>query len=857
MNTKPLPLLSVALALAACGLPDPPPSLRADASAGPCVNLPACPGALELGKELDLNIERPSDSLNLRFVTKSTALIEFSVQPSGPATLTVDVLDEKQGLQALARAQSPAPGSLAIGSVLLAEGSYQLRIARAGINGVLPVKVRVSSEASDPNESNDTFAQATKIEIDKEATGKIYPAGDTDMFEFTTAGAGVVGVTVNPPQALDLRVDLFDDKQAPVPMASAVSGAGEAATFATWLAGGKYFLRIRDSDGGRSSQGTYSVRVTLDAGDPLEPNQTFAEATELKFGQDVKAKLYPAGDVDFFHFTTMRNGVVDVTVTPPVGVDLRVDLFDASQTPVPMGSATNAGVQPATLALALGAGKYFLRVRDTVGPRLSAMPYTVRVTFDASDAFEPNQSLAQASAIKLGQDVTAKLYPAGDQDSYQFKVDAPGVLETAVIPPPGLDLRVDLFEDPNGANVLAFATSMNGVPAVIAVPIKPGTYFLRVREATGPRSSPMPYTFKVTLDTTDVNEVNNAFSEATPLKLDTDVMGKIRPVGDVDVFRFTTPKAGVVDVAVDPVPTNLEVRAELLDEKQELVPQAIATSSGGRSAFLSVALPAGNYFLRLRENAMVPQRSSTLPYKVRVTLDTSDPGEVNDSFAQATALEAGAELSGKLRPVGDIDTFKVVAKTAGMLIIDVTSVPAGIEPYVEILAEKQLNTPTAWMAGVAGQSVTTFVATRPDTYFVRIFDRRAPTRGSSEAPYKVRATLDTSDTFEPNQLLSDSPALTLPIDVAAKINPDGDVDVFQFAATPGNLLLVLDPVPGELVPTMTLYDPAQRQAGSVQATGPGQSLTLMRPATAAGTYFVMVRATGRSEQTYRLRVTQL
>jgi hypothetical protein len=822
--------------------------------AGCIATAPSCPVMAELARDTEVPSGRPGEPSYLRFTTSGPGVVDISAEPSGAFSIGLELLDERLNAFPV-RAQSPAAGAPASLSLLLPPAAYLLRLARSGqVPGAATYRVKVALDTSDPFELNETFATAAMLTLGMEASAKLRPAGDVDIFKVVVDKAGTLEATVDPPPpGVDVRIDLLDDKQA-VWGAPGMGVAGRPASLVAPVTPGTYFVRVSALTSGmqRESTTAYALKVTVDASDTFEPNNAFNQAGDLPVDKVVMGTIRPAGDTDYFKVTIDKAGEYDILIDPaPSSLEVVLELFDDQQ--MRLGGAMGNVGQTVTYAVALKPGSYFVRVRDSMAGRSSNSAYGLRVRPRTSDPFEPNNTFADAGSLELGKSVMATLRPAGDVDYFKIVVDKQGVLDVAADPVPStLEVRAELFDAKQTA--VAQGGGPLGQPVILAAAVAPGTYYLRVRDNVATRSSETPYTLKVSLDTSDPLEPNNTFSEASEIKLGQDVLAKIRPVGDVDVYRFTTTAPGVVDLLVDPVPPNLDMRAELLDDKQALVAQAAGL--GGQPVFVSVSVKPGTFFVRLRESAPAPTKMSTAAYKLRVTLDTSDPLEVNDTFADASPLMLGREVTAKIRPIGDVDTYKLTTTAPGLITIEVNPVPAEIELLVQLFDEKQLMMPLTQQSGGPGQAVYLYLARRPGSFYLRALDRRSASR-ASDTPYKIKASLDTSDAFEPNNTLLDSAPITLGTEVSGKIWPEGDVDHYQFVAAAGSITVVVDPVPATLGVAITIYNAQQMPLYGATAMTRGQAVMFTSPAmTAGGTFYLAVRAQGASSESYRVRVTQ-
>jgi hypothetical protein len=174
----------------------------------------------------------------------------------------------------------------------------------------------------------------------------------------------------------------------------------------------------------------------LDPGDSeVEPNNTIQEANPLWMDRPLQGIISPSiGDVDCYWFTTPRPPrdriVIQViaraaSLIPRLKIlDERGDLITGIKEATASGSAVRWELSPPPNTL------YYIEVG---GASSSSGPYTVVVNaIHAYDAYEPNDTILNATRIVQGQDIEANIMDSDDTDFYAFVSPAAGSVDIDV-----------------------------------------------------------------------------------------------------------------------------------------------------------------------------------------------------------------------------------------------------------------------------------------------------------------------------------------------------------------------------------------------------------------------------------------
>ncbi len=389
-------------------------------------------------------------------------VVELYVQTGGEPRLLAandDGVDPQTGYRGLDSALShhvDGPGTyfvLVRGFSTSSAGRYDLET------------IFVPDQNTDPYEDNNTIETAAELAVQPGRDfltdgARIDPSGESDFYQFTTAGAGPVTLDIDA-REIELSgldsiltaytsdgqiIDRNDDGVDPM---TGYRGLDSALTFFA-PAAGTYIVQVTGFGG---STGEYSLRILSEVestGDPFESNDSFATASELFVSDGVStstgaAAIDPAGDDDYYRFSLNGGGLltldIDARETGLSTIDSVVELYRAGAAgadPVLLG-ANDDGVDPQSgyrgLDSALvthvdAGGDFFVRVRG-FGNRSTGL-YDLRVLFEANrdvDPFEQNNTIATASVLRTRPGVLltttgALIDPANDLDFFAIDVAA-------------------------------------------------------------------------------------------------------------------------------------------------------------------------------------------------------------------------------------------------------------------------------------------------------------------------------------------------------------------------------------------------------------------------------------------------
>lgn len=400
--------------------------------------------------------------------------------------------------------------------------------------------------------------------------------------------------------------------------------------------GGKRIHRDRDAGAaGPITRGASPLGAT----DEREPNNDAASASPLPPGHLARGTLDGETDVDVYRVAVAGNGQLRVALTGLDGVDLALELRDATGAVLAKSDRGPALTTEGFPNFGVHKGDYLLFVKEFVKPRKKPKPpkkpakskgkgkdavavdaapapvgrvgpspiYELAVeVLDAPDLqeLEPDDDAGSGVEMMLADSVRGWIGWTGDVDVWKVPLDgmAPGyALDLELTGVEGVTFTVAV-QDAGGAAVLTRKGAKNGGVSVsgLVPSLGAGAAPYHLVRISADRSNPdVTYDLRVTtrlLDTDEEAEPNNEVAAATPLRGDlATTSGAMRAsyaLGDVDRFVLDAQaEPGLLDVAIEP-PTGVPVEVSLAAGEVALG-AAAAAKVGDRVRLTGVAIPAG------------------------------------------------------------------------------------------------------------------------------------------------------------------------------------------------------------------------------------------------------------------------
>ena len=456
--------------------------------------------------------------------------------------------------------------------------------------------------ANDPTEvePNDTADEAFAIAArsDTMTTATLSGAGDVDMYRvFLHEQRMYTMFSLAAAVGGDLSIELYREDESDLAGNTTLTGNLLATNYDGNAGNGNFQIGgfVPEKSGAHivkisgPGAGTYSFGV-IDKGQiwqgliANEPNDSLVDALTqdaLEVGPGAAAQtalIYPAGDVDIYHFDAESG--TDVTLTLSNTSPLVAD-FDVTMTlKDPSGSVLDTSTEGISVTTATS-GTFSVEVAATNGTdvgfyRLSGgEPFTEK---------EPNDSFAQATEIALGGNIYEASLTAADTDYYAFTLEAGNSYSFRSLDnETGGEMTVGFFDDPAGTTLLDesgwpdnYDDSGANFKIANIIPTETKTYYLSVSGGVG--------NYKL------ISRVNDRFTELANKNepdnsaADADANGSYqafgadveyylydeshpRYFGDTDWFRVDLKAGNLLRVETKPVGSNPDLWNKDTDTK--------------------------------------------------------------------------------------------------------------------------------------------------------------------------------------------------------------------------------------------------------------------------------------------------
>jgi len=541
------------------------------------------------------------------------------------------------------------------------------------------------------------------------------------------------------------------------------------------------------------------------SGEESEPNNSFGDANLMAAPGQVRGRISPAGDEDWYTFSVGQQGELQFTVTG-VASDfaIAVRVWNSERDPMTDWFRPLAKGSDTTGVIDLAApGRYSLEVAANEGGATSEQPYTLQLAFTAAaDPFEPNNAFGPAALLTVGQPVQAYILPAGDVDWYDVAVDHQGELQVAITKvPPKMAINVRIWNANKEYISGWFAPLAKGgdTTAVLDLPAA-GHYFLEVAADAGDARSTQPYTLQATFTpAADSSEPNNMFGQATSLPFDKPLQANILPKGDEDWYTIQADGQSEVRVAITKVPPDMDIGLRFWSANRDPLTDWFRPLAKGGDTNGTIDLPAAGRYL-LEVAAGNGEERSVQPYTISAAFSRiTDALEPNNSFGTAGDFGINREVQANIFPRGDADFYSVEVPHQGELRVTTAGVPPELTIGIRVWNPNKEPISDWYMPLAKGGPTTAAIdLARAWRYVLEVRDADGNAR--SLLPYTLKAEFTaTADQGEPNDAIETATPAQLNQTIAANILPLGDRDFYGFdVPAPGQLNILITHVAPEL-----------------------------------------------------------
>ena len=323
-----------------------------------------------------------------------------------------------------------------------------------------------------------------------------------------------------------------------------------------FITAGVYFLEVETKT---NDNPTYNVKIEAVPIEfmEIEENGNFATATQVKLDTTYSASLIDKKDEDYFAFNIPSSGKVSVNVSAESINSEKtryiVEIYD-KETRQMLTATEMAGNDSSiqTTNLYLGKGSYIAKVSS--GNYYSGDEYKLLVNYSKTDNIEQesNDSHETATPISTNREIQGSFGTSGDIDHYRFTLYGDSVVEPKFTFTPGDTNSKTFVVSILNENQKLYSTNVGGKENqkdLSPIVLPKGTYIVKLEN---PRFNGNEY--KLNITTTAVAkaeaEPNDVLSQATILRINTEVCGVLSTEADVDYYKLIVDKASNTKLAL-------------------------------------------------------------------------------------------------------------------------------------------------------------------------------------------------------------------------------------------------------------------------------------------------------------------
>lgn len=380
-------------------------------------------------------------------------------------------------------------------------------------------------------------------------------------------------------------------------------------------------------------------------------------------------------------------------------------------------------LQQQSFPLFLAPGTYLISIR-AVADNASGFKFTAYSSPRSAIEMEPNDSTSTATQILPATVYSASLVDRDDIDTFSFTLSE----DT------GISVLLSSTEDGNRrtryeATILTeelvplSTLSMTGQESRTStgnIYLGPGSYLIAISAGDYFSGNEYSITLNAIPGNNQETEINGDMANADDIALDTRITASFAIQGDCDWYRFTLPCDMLVTPGMTFVPVGIYSRAytaSLLNQNGEIMRWNI---SGRQNdvRLQTLALPAGEYYLRIDDIAANPAPYSLIINTEKIIKAESEP---NNTLSSANILPPSTPVSGSLTSEEDIDYYRFPVESTTTYQLDF-NFPEQSEASTIFTLSIEKEGSTLWRQSTRGNSggLSQAMVIEPGTYYIRI-----------------------------------------------------------------------------------------------------------------------------------------
>ncbi|SEO51421.1 PPC domain-containing protein [Paenibacillus sp. OV219] len=420
-------------------------------------------------------------------------------------------------------------------------------IAVALLLNVSPTQVKAMEDIGD------SLSTAVSIQTNSVMTSTLTTYNDVDYYKFVLDKPGQVTISMKNVSGVTWYYQLFDAEGNSYDWYKSTTGSELAKGYSetpVGLSAGTYYLKV--SSNSYSSNEPYEFQLKFVSGDTYEQerNNKLTAATSIALNKKYSSMLQYYGDVDFYKFTTPKDGLISIKIPNLSGSRWYYQLVDADGNPMAWYDSTdNSELAKGDTVTQVGlpAGEYYLKVYgDSYDYSTVDVPYNFTVAYNEGTTYEKenNNTLSSATTIALNKDYTAQLQYYNDTDYYKLHLDKSGRVGISLRNISGKRWYYQLYDGSGNAYSWSGYTDNSQLAkgnSVTYIGLPAGDYYLRVyADSYSYGEAKATYYLAVNYKQGTENELesNDQLSTATNANMNKAYEGALQTNSDSDYYAF-------------------------------------------------------------------------------------------------------------------------------------------------------------------------------------------------------------------------------------------------------------------------------------------------------------------------------
>jgi hypothetical protein len=701
-----------------------------------------------------------------------------------------------------------------------------------------------------PDDTGHDFASAVALtlpaggSVSQPAT--IAAPGDVDFFQFVAPQTGFVYAQQNAASGSSLvgLLTAYDATQTLIAQGDqGVSGNSNNQVHFAIVQGQSYYLAVAASPSTfTGTSGAFTLKLIFDdfgsdfaTAQPitLAPDGSGSQAGVI---EDLSNGPFFQGpdDVDFFQFVAPQTEslVVRQAPAPRSGLASSLTVYDDQQNVLGQENATTGFptaplvvqvVQGQTYFVAAAAARSLFPTPGTTGGYVLTL--APRDTSGLDFATAPPLTLAADGSGTQGGDIQLP----GDAKFFRLVAPVTATLLVQENPAPDSTLQSSLSVYTGarqliGTDTAGFLAHDSQVQFNV---LKGQTYYVKAgadsQSAFGGETGSFTLTFSM------FRQLGDNFVTAPFIPLNGagagGMTGSIAPTGDgstADVFRLVPSTTGILAVEQDAAPgSGLDSYLSVFDDWLQPVASNDDMQVQNPNSRVEFPVVAGfTYYLQATASPYANRKADSGAYQLTVTPVRETVGS---TFAAAQPLtldgSGGASQSGAIQLPGDVNVFRLVAATTGLMTARLNADPQSVlDPYLQVFDQGQHLLSLNDDGDHGYDSLVRFSVVAGQTYYLEAGGFPAAASADQVGAYTLTVGTSPLGPGDAGHTLVDAPLITLnqPSDpgLSGSITVAARPDTYQFVAplSAGPVIVTLTATgAGDLVPFLDVFDSSGNQ----------------------------------------------